>query len=131
MMFKVLICGGRDFYEEFTQEEAETYIHEALSSLPEPPEKEDVIFISGMARGADQIPIKMKQSDPDWGGVEEYHADWGKYGKKAGPLRNIHMLEEGKPDLVVAFPTKSSRGTYHMIDISRKAGVQVCVYNDS
>ena len=130
-MFKVLICGGRDFYEEFTQDEAETYVCEVLSTLLDPLDKEDVIFISGMARGADQIPIKMKQEDSDWGGIEEYHADWDTYKKRAGPLRNIRMLEEGKPNLVIAFPTKKSRGTHHMIDISRKAGVSVYVYDKS
>jgi hypothetical protein len=37
---------------------------------------------------------------------------WDELGKKAGPLRNQRMLDEGKPDLVVAFhlidPTRSS-----------------------
>jgi hypothetical protein len=30
--------------------------------------------------------------------------EWDELGKKAGPLRNQRMLDEGKPDLVVAFP---------------------------
>lgn len=37
------------------------------------------------------------------------------------------MLKEGKPDLVVAFPTEKSKGTWHMVDIARKAGVEVIV----
>jgi hypothetical protein len=31
-------------------------------------------------------------------------AEWERLGRKAGPIRNQRMLEEGKPDLVVAFP---------------------------
>lgn len=55
--------------------------------------------------------------------VEEYPADWARFGKSAGYLRNKQMLEEGKPDLVVAFP--GGRGTANMIAIAMKAGVKV------
>ena len=130
MKYKVLICGGRKFYDYHTQEDAEDFIKSCLISLLEPPEKEDVIFISGMARGADQIPIKMVKDDDEWGGIEEYHADWDNLGRKAGPLRNIRMLEEGNPDMVIAFPDPESRGTWHMVDISRKANKKVFIYED-
>jgi hypothetical protein len=42
-----------------------------------------------------------------------------------GPIRNKPMLEEGKPDLVVAFP--SGRGTANMMKQAREAGVPVRV----
>jgi hypothetical protein len=42
---------------------------------------------------------------------------------KAGPLRNYQMLEEGKPDLVVAFP--GGGGTKDMVRRAVKAGVSV------
>jgi hypothetical protein len=35
---------------------------------------------------------------------EVTQGEWDELGKKAGPLRNQRMLDEGKPDLVVAFP---------------------------
>lgn len=127
-MFKVLICGGRDLYDFMSQEIAEELVNYTLSSLKTSPEKEETVFISGMAKGADQIPIRMIQNDPGWGGLEEYYAEWNKYGNRAGPLRNIRMLEEGKPDLVIAFPTPSSRGTHHMIKISQDAGVRTVVH---
>ena len=44
-------------------------------------------------------------------------------GRKAGPIRNQRMLDEGKPDLVVAFP--GGKGTNGMIDLARNAGVRV------
>jgi UDP-N-acetylmuramoylalanine-D-glutamate ligase len=55
--------------------------------------------------------------------VETYEADWDTHGKAAGPIRNKRMLDEGKPDLVVAFP--GGRGTANMISQARKAGVEV------
>ena len=49
--------------------------------------------------------------------------EWDEIGKKAGPLRNQRMLDEGKPDLVVAFP--GSGGTKDMVRRAVKAGVSV------
>lgn len=50
-------------------------------------------------------------------------ADWSKYGKAAGPMRNQKMLDEYKPDLVVALP--GGRGTADMVSRARVAGVEV------
>lgn len=84
-----------------------------------------VTFISGKAKGADSLGEKYAK---EWGAkVLEFPADWDKYGKRAGPIRNQQMLDEGKPDLVVAFPTKNSKGTYHMIRIAKEAGVETIV----
>jgi hypothetical protein len=49
-------------------------------------------------------------------------ADWS-IGRKAGPIRNQRMLDEHKPDLVVAFP--GGRGTADMVRRARKSGVEV------
>ena len=49
--------------------------------------------------------------------VTRFPAEWRKYGKSAGPVRNQKMIDEGKPDLVVAFP--GGNGT---ADMCRRAG---------
>jgi hypothetical protein len=56
---------------------------------------------------------------------EEFLADWDRQGKRAGPLRNQRMLEEGKPDYVLAFHDdfENSKGTKSMVNIASKAGV--------
>ena len=51
--------------------------------------------------------------------IEEFPANWKKYGKSAGIIRNIDMLQNGDPDIVIGFP--GGRGTAHMLDISQKA----------
>lgn len=58
-----------------------------------------------------------------------FPADWTKYGRRAGPIRNYQMLKEGRPDCVVAFLHAGSRGTAHMISIAQKAGIEVKVIN--
>lgn len=81
------------------------------------------ILIHGAARGADTaaavVALEM--------GIEciPYPADWDKYGKKAGPIRNQQMLEAEHPDLVLAFPLHGSRGTWDMMDRAIKAKVHV------
>lgn len=46
-----------------------------------------------------------------------------KYGKSAGPIRNQTMLDDGKPDLVLAFP--GGRGTADMVAKAEKHGIPV------
>jgi hypothetical protein len=59
---------------------------------------------------------------------ERYPADWQKHGRAAGPIRNKQMLEEGKPDLVVAFSEQPiTKGTQNMVDLAKAAGVPVWV----
>jgi hypothetical protein len=57
--------------------------------------------------------------------MEEYKAKWDKYGKSAGPIRNKKMLDEGKPDLVFAFP--GGPGTNNMIKQAKEKNI--LIYN--
>lgn len=110
-MRRVLVCGGRDFANW------ELFKRELNRILPDGP----VTFISGMARGADTFAVKYAQYLGDE--VLKFPADWEKYGRGAGHIRNQQMLDEGKPDLVIAFP--GGRGTANMIERAKKAGVEV------
>lgn len=53
----------------------------------------------------------------------EFPALWGTYGRSAGPIRNREMLEETRPDLVVAFP--GHRGTADMKEQAKRRNVKV------
>lgn len=47
-----------------------------------------------------------------------FNADWDSHGRAAGPIRNQKMLDEGRPNLVLAFvdkPLAESRGTADMV----------------
>jgi hypothetical protein len=86
-------------------------------------ERQFGLVITGGARGADTMAH-------DWAlsrGIptEVYMAEWERLGRKAGPLRNQRMLQEGKPNLVVAFP--GGRGTANMVSQANAAGVDVIV----
>jgi hypothetical protein len=116
---KILICGGRkpDFdYGWFFNKLMDVLDKEARSILCS-----HITIISGCAKGVDTMAIDF--ANEFFYGLEMYPADWDTYGKKAGPMRNIQMLVEGKPDLVIAFP--GGTGTAHMKKIARGAGVRV------
>lgn len=50
--------------------------------------------------------------------VEKHPADWEKYGRAAGPIRNREMAEIS--DYVICFWDGKSRGTKSMIDYAKK-----------
>jgi hypothetical protein len=80
--------------------------------------------IEGKARGADTIAGREAKSMGF--NVIEYPAEWDKYGKAAGPIRNRKMLDN-KPQLVVAFHNniEQSKGTKDCITEAKKRGIGV------
>lgn len=111
-MTKVLVCGSRDWHRA-------DLVREKLRQLPR-----GTTVIHGGARGADRMAGTI--ADAYGFDVQVYPAEWSRYGRAAGPVRNRLMLEQ-KPDLVIAFQKNRSAGTQHMIDIALRAGVQVDV----
>lgn len=81
------------------------------------------VLIEGEARGADTIARNCGKYIGMT--VLRYPANWKKYKLAAGPIRNQQMLDEGKPDLVVAFHNNitESKGTKDMIERTKKAGI--------
>ncbi|MFE8916829.1 SLOG family protein [Streptomyces globisporus] len=53
-------------------------------------------------------------------------ANWEKFGKAAGPIRNREMAQAGA-DLCLAFPLGESRGTWNCVNECKKAGIPVMV----
>ena len=113
---RVLVCGDRNWTDEDFMRQ---WLHDAMVFLP------GDIVIEGEARGADSVARNIALSL----GLEvlRFPAQWNTHGRAAGPIRNIQMLKEGKPDLVLAFhdDIAESKGTKHMIQIAQKAGVEV------
>lgn len=94
-------------------------------------------IIEGAARGVDTIAANWAKQKGIFKKENEFPADWDNpayrnaAGKSfAGNVRNQQMLDEGKPDLVIAFhkDIENSRGTRDMVTKARKAGVKVEIY---
>lgn len=85
-------------------------------------------IIHGAARGADTIAGQEAQKLGF--AVKEFSVsseDWAHYGRGAGPIRNQLMLDEGRPDLVLAFHSNltESRGTKDMVNRAMLAQIPV------
>lgn len=81
--------------------------------------------IHGGCAGADELSGKAaKQLGFE---VQVFKADWKRFGRAAGPMRNKQMLDEGRPDLVLAFHNdlENSRGTLDMVRRAKASGIKV------
>lgn len=109
---RVLVCGGRNFFDRRA-------LYARLDALHA--ERPITFLIAGGAKGVDSLAA-------DWASYRQiqkqiFNADWERDGKAAGPIRNQRMLDEGKPDLVVAFP--GGKGTADMVRRARNACIEV------
>lgn len=119
-MVRIIFCGDRNWedYQKILE-----IAHVLKTEL-------DFIMIQGGAPGGDELSeraaIELEIQ------CERYDADWEKYGRAAGPIRNTQMRVKGRADGVVAFhmDIASSKGTKNMVDQSIKAGLPVWIYTD-
>jgi hypothetical protein len=114
---RVLVCGGRDFSDT-------AFAYDTLDRLDR--ELGIDVVIEGHAPGADRIAGYWARR----AGKEnrKYVAIWDVHGRAAGPMRNQQMIDDGKPDVVIAFPGGS--GTADMIRRAEAAGVKVIRMGD-
>lgn len=52
-----------------------------------------------------------------------YPADWGKWGKRAGMLRNLYMVEKSEADVYLAFIRDKSKGATGCRNAAKKHGI--------
>lgn len=121
---KWLVCGDRNWIDERLVSLTLVRLMQEAGLRPE-----DITIIDGVARGADTCGFL---SGKELGmHSERYPANWDKFGRRAGPIRNQQMLAEGKPTRVLAFhdDIENSKGTKNMVMIARKAGIPTEVFS--
>lgn len=84
-------------------------------------------IVSGGAKGADSLA--KRYADMSGLPITEYLPNWSKYGRRAGFVRNIDIVNDC--DLVIAFWDGVSKGTGHSIDYARKIGkpLKIIIYD--
>jgi len=114
MRFNVIIAGSRGFND---------YDLLCIKCDKFFARKTPTMILCGEARGADALGRRYAEER----GIEvgSFPAEWSKYGKSAGMLRNRAMLEHA--DALVAFWDERSAGTKHMIEIAKGKGIPVRV----
>lgn len=87
------------------------------------------LIIHGAARGADMIAQEYAENHSI--ATCQHPANWKKYGRRAGPIRNQAMLYS-HPDinLVLAFPLSDSIGTWDMVRKAHAHNIPVQLINE-
>ena len=119
----VIVTGSRDWTDRET-------IRAALCQFP----PDDTTVFHGDARGADTIAAEEAASMGF--AVRAFPADWKKYGRRAGPIRNGDMADaahygeafEDDTVRVLAFPLPKSAGTWDMVRRAEVHGWEVQVH---
>jgi hypothetical protein len=99
---RVLVSGGRaytdrdELYAELDRLHAE-YVFTTI--------------IAGGAGSVDALTLEWAQARGI--ATQAFRAEWGTFGRLAGPFRNARILSESRPDIVVAFP--GGRDTANMV----------------
>lgn len=129
-MFKILICGGRGFEDaDYLFLSMDKYIRELQEESPIAVQSfnQDQMYrlrdgefeiITGGAKGADTL-AKLWADSRGYDCVT-FWANWNKFKKSAGPIRNKRMLRYN-PDVVVAYP--GDKGTQNMLQLARTKGI--------
>ena len=119
---KLLVCGGRDFADR----EA---VYLTLEAAFQYADMGEIICgydpASKKYQGADQLAYEwaVENEFP----CRTFPADWGKFGRGAGPRRNSEMAAD-KPDECVAFPRANGEwgnGTLDMIGKAARSGASI------
>ena len=120
---KILVCGGRTYGTKRDEKNNRVddpfeigLLNKVLSSIF----KVDLL-INGNAKGADALSTAWATENKV--PTLLYPAEWDKYYKSAGPIRNLRMLKESAPDMVVAF--SGGKGTAHVIETARANNVAI------
>lgn len=113
--FYVLVTGGRDFSDLQLLNRA---MHLTLQCMPV---GRRMCIVHGCASGADKLADHWAKS---WKApVFRVPAEWGRFDKGAGHIRNQQMLDWLPIDRVLAFP--GGKGTADMVARAHKANIQV------
>ena len=101
--FRIAVTGGREFDDFELLDLALRAIKDILGT--------NVALAHGACRGLDIMAGEWVFNNDWW--VAPFPANWKKYNKRAGNIRNQQILDEFNPDLVLSFP--GGDGTFDML----------------
>lgn len=120
---RILVTGSRDWTDQVV-------IVQALWDTAMQMVREGyvpVLVHGACPTGADHI-ADMAWSTNQWE-VERHPADWDKFGKRAGYLRNKEMVDSGI-DVCLAFIKNGSKGATMTLNLADAAGIPTKIYRE-
>jgi hypothetical protein len=83
----------------------------------------NIEIVSGTAKGADELGEKYARERNYR--IRQFPANWNKYGKSAGYIRNAEMAAYS--DMLIVFWNRKSKGTKNMIDLAERNGLKISI----
>lgn len=128
MEVRIIVAGCRDF-TNYTRikSELDIFINFLYKSGFK---KSDILLISGGAKGVDSFAERYAKENHFK--MKCFQADWDKYGRAAGPIRNETMAKYAAENgfglsYLYAFWDRKSRGTKNMIETAKKYKIPVTI----
>ncbi len=122
---RIIICGGRHFND---YDALETLVDSVIAEIGL--NNDEIEIISGHCEGADTLGEQYAKNH----GLAciLFPAEWSKYGRSAGPIRNSQMIEHASKSqnpIVVAFLSSRTKGTLDTVKKATKRGFTIYRYN--
>ena len=134
-MYKIIVAGSRTIANLHIDREDDFNTQNSILLKYEQEKLWITDILDSYLGTIEEIVCGLAQG-PDWQGklwaeanniyVKEFPADWTKYGKRAGFLRNEEMAQYS--DVLIAFWDGTSKGTNHMINTALDCELDVHVY---
>ena len=136
-MVKAIICGSRNFCNyTFLDEKCREVFGSISNTVMFGDYEKDITIIeiiSGGAKGADELGERFAFNNSIE--IKKFPAQWDRYGKQAGMLRNTEMInyaarKEHEDDygMSIAFWDGESKGTKQAIDYAKRMKLDVKVF---
>lgn len=116
---RIVVTGSRNWRNPRT---IVNRLHQ-LQDLCATSREELVVGVGDCPTGADLIVRQWGLTSPAM--VRVFHADWSRYLKSAGPMRNRRMVDTVRPELVLAFLRPESQGTVDCVNYAESLGIPV------
>lgn len=114
---RVIIAGSRTIGWECAQALVAEAVKESGFTITH--------VLSGRCRGIDEAGEEWADAHGiPWSG---YPADWKRFGKAAGPKRNLQMAMNADALIAILDLASESRGTKGMIDLAKLHGLRVFI----
>ena len=116
---RILVCGGRHFCDY-------ALLEKTINGVIAESGYEDIENVSGHCVGADRLGELYAEKHNAQAKI--FPAEWEKYGKRAGIIRNKQMVDyiSGfKNKIVIAFVSANTKGTRNTIALPKKANILV------
>lgn len=114
----IAIVGSRYFVNK-------DYFLECLNKIVLEWDIEIIKIITGGARGADSLAMDYaKENNIE---LEVFFADWEKFGRSAGPIRNTKIIDSCK--YFVAFLSPDSKGTRDSIKKAKQSNKIIKIFD--